>query len=553
LLALPFAMALAACSFIPSRASEALVREILPGDLDSLKHLREHAERAPAAGRDSAWFRVATFAVELATSGGEREPVASAERELERACKQLAPASLVAVSARGQHPLVSAAYARAIEKAGSAASTKNPRPSGSQEAGAEVREALARFGAARAGGLLELAKKCPEAAFGAGAASQSVYRIALLAPELEDSTASGFALGSGFRSGIRSVAGAWSDRFVVSNASFANADVDTRRVVHRALDLGSGILVVGGGDDVLSVAAAAGRERRVVVLDARGAEAVTIEPHWIDREVWNSDPFHVGFSSNLKLQRMSGSDTDTETTTAFVVRPSSCDQARALAQIVLSRTNLTKVAIAMPSSGGDYGLARCFSSAMRGIGRESVDIMYEPGRRDFSREVQRFREAKAQAILLAGPAEESEEWLAALRKARLTPVVLGTRDLDPNGMHEATRAAAEGAIYVGDEWEFVRADEERRAVAAAERDSFVGSDDYRRGFRLGQNLARTIMDGAFTPSRLFRELRSISRSEGTQTPPRLAGDDARDRLPVYVIRNGKPERMAAGVRQTPSR
>jgi hypothetical protein len=204
--------------------------------------------------------------------------------------------------------------------------------------------------------------------------------------------------------------------------------------------------------------------------------------------------------------------------------------------------------VAVPASGGDFALARCFTLALTAIGRESVEIVYEPGRRDFSREAQRFRETNAQAILLAGPAEESEEWLLALRKARLAPLVLGTRELDPNGMHDIARSAAEGAIFVDSEWEFVRADDEQAAAGAAERDAFSGSADHRRGFRLGRILARTIMDGAFTSSRLHRELGWRSRVEGNQTPPWLAADDARDRLALYLIRNGRSERIAAGSR-----
>ena len=518
-------------------------RGIQPGDLDSLKTLRARAERSPAAGRDAAWFRVAAFAVELATSGGEPKPVAAAEQELVRACKQLAPASLAAVAARGQHPILSAAYARAMANAGSPPSLKNPRPSGAQEAGAEVRDAFRRFGAGSKD-LLEIAKKFSEAASGAGGASQSVYRIAVLAPE---SAGAGRALGAGLRAGIRDVAASWSDRFVVADATFTDADVDTRRAVHREIQRGAGVVVVGGGDVTLTAAAAAGTESRVVVLDARDEEQTTVESPWKDRASANSRPFDVAFMPNLSFMAVSGASAQ-EDLPPFVVRPSPCDQARALAQVVLARGNLSRVAILVPSAGGAYDLARCFELALSAIKREVVEIEYEPGRRDFSPEVRRLRDANVQAVLLAGPAEESEEWLVAMRKARLAIVVFGTDDLDPNGMHDFARSAAEGVIFAASEWEFVRADDIRRALRAAERDSFAESQDYSRGYRLGRNLARTIMDGAFTPSRLHRELSWKARSEGTRTPPRLAGDDALDRLPLYVIRNGKSERVAAGAR-----
>jgi hypothetical protein len=414
-----------------------------------------------------------------------------------------------------------------MASSGARAASQAGRPSGSAEAAAEARDGLTRFGPARAKELLELAEKSAEVAFGAGGASQSVYRIAFVSPDSQDTTSAAFALRRGLISGVRHAAGAWFRRFHFQDRSFPDSEVMSRFAVREFLQAGAGVMLVTGGDATFTAAAAGGTERRVVVIDARGNDAMSVEPVWSSREAWRHLP-----STQTKALVSSGG------MGPFIARPSPCDQARALARAVAARTEVGTIAIALPSSRGSYGLAKCFQSAIQAIGRKVVEIEYEPGRRDFTPEARRFRDANAQAILLAGPAEESQEWLIALRKARLTPLVLGTSELDPSGMHDQARSAAEQVTYVGSEWEFVRADEERRALAAAEQDGFGGSADYRRGFRLGQILARTVVDGAFTPSRLYLELESKSRIEGEPSPARLAGDDARDRLPLFVIRNG---------------
>jgi hypothetical protein len=527
-----------ALSFAPRVQAIVVGRGLRAVELDSLRGLLDRSGRVSDASRYSACYRVASFALELATSGGDAKSVAEARKILEESTKRLPPATLAAVAAAGPHPILSLAFARAM-----AASRTKAAVGGELEAAAEARDALARYGPKDAAGLIEFVRKGEGPAFGAGGAAQSVYRIALLAPDIEDSSGASFALGVGLRAGIAAEAGPWSGRFVVAGMSFEDSDVGTRQAVHQELEQGAGILVVGGGDAVLTAAAAAGIERRIVVLDARSEDSVGEEPArppWFDLR---QPMVGVRFNERLAFLRPQSTEDDRSSTwrpmLPFVSRPSPCDQARSLAQVLVPRPELQKVAIAVPESGGSFGLATCFASAMRAIGREFVELRYEPGRRDFSPEVRRFRESGAQALLLAGPAEESEEWLLALRKAKLAPVVLSHRGIAPEGLHEQAKSAAEGAYFVGNEWTPAKDDDERAVTEAAQRISSEDSPDFRRGYRLGRTLARTIVDGAFTPSRLYLSLESRSRVIAGPYPAFLVGDEERDRLSLFVLRGGQ--------------
>jgi hypothetical protein len=225
-------------------------------------------------------------------------------------------------------------------------------------------------------------------------------------------------------------------------------------------------------------------------------------------------------------------------------RPSHVERARRLGEVLLQKTEVRKVAIALPSDGGDLDLARGVASAAKILGREVIPLVYEPGRRDYAPEVRDFRDSGAQALVLTGSAEESAEWLLAIRSARLAPLVLATSEINPRGLHDRVRAAAENAIYVGDEWQplgTLRVE----VAAAADSAGFAGRSDFAQGYLIGRNLVRLILEGNFTSARMTKAL-------ARQSPrlPRIAVSfvansplDSERRplevqVPLHQIRNG---------------
>ena len=174
---------------------------------------------------------------------------------------------------------------------------------------------------------------------------------------------------------------------------------------------------------------------------------------------------------------------------SFVVRPPAIERGRRLAEVVAARPEIGVVAIALPGTGGDLELARGFVGAMRALGRTVHVLTYAPGRRDFTPEAKCFIATGAKAILLAGPSEESSEWLAALAKLRARPLVFGSSELTPDGLHPQDRARLAGAIFVGEEWTDRDSTFARRLAGAIDASPGVDGDDVARGFRLGFVLA----------------------------------------------------------------
>ena len=233
----------------------------------------------------------------------------------------------------------------------------------------------------------------------------------------------------------------------------------------------------------------------------------------------------------------------------FLLRPTAVERGRRLAEALLAHPDVRRVAIAAPREGADLGMADGFVAALQAMRREPVVLAYDAGRRDYAPEAHRFALADVQAILFAGPGEESGEWLAALAKARQAPLVLGTSELDPAGHHAQVRPRLEGAIYVGDDWEDRDAEIEKHvSLAAASPDR-----DFRRGFRFGWMLARAVVEGAWTPTslRIALEARSLARPTGHVffSPVVIRGASpgkpADVVVPLFVVRKGVGEPLTA--------
>lgn len=236
----------------------------------------------------------------------------------------------------------------------------------------------------------------------------------------------------------------------------------------------------------------------------------------------------------------------------FETRPSDLERSRRLAEVLLARTDVRKVAIAVPESGGDRGLARGVALAVKSMDlKESVLLTYSPGRRDYAPEVRKFRESGARAIVLTGPAGECGEWLIALRAANLDPLVLSSSEIDPSGLHERARRAGEGAIYVGDHWQ-PRPALEAEIARAADSTGFAAREDFAFGYLIGRNLVRLVLEGNITPARLTDALSRqapqllLGSTSVTSSPLDKGQRPLEVSLPLYVIRSGISERLPWG-------
>jgi hypothetical protein len=423
------------------------------------------------------------------------------------------------------------------------------------EAAAEARDAVTTFKGKAVKSFLNVLSQGTAPAKGAGGAHRSVYSILVLGSEHRDSTGSAFAFESGLREGINVAAGPWSSRFRIFPSSASGSDTEVTVRSRREIDeFNHGVVVVAGGRQAAwTVAFTLGMAEGFVVADGRPEGDVEVDAEVFARtygtaeaDVRNQRVFYFGSGLTYRKAEAPGAPHEEEFR-PFQLRPSSAERARRLGEWIGTQPEIKQVAIAIPEQGGDLVLAAAFLNAAESLGRKVEILAYEPGRRNYAPEAERFLATRAQAILLAGPGEESGEWLTALAAKKAKPIVLGTRELDPAGFHERIRPLLEGAVFTGVDWEDRNAD----LVARMRSTNAEAGPDFRRGFRFGWVVARAVIEGAYTPTslRLALEERSHPRPLG-QFSRHVIGitrtGESRPTeviLPLYMVRNRVPVRL----------
>ncbi len=504
----------------------------------------DEAKRAKPADAPRLWRVAAATALERAASLAEPPGIDDPDvvKALREACKHLTARELAMIASQGRHPEISLAFCRALDR-------QAPRGvAAGLERAAEARDALAHFGPVRGKPFLGLAGEPGTPAPAAGGAQNSVFAVTILLTSSET-----FPFVHGFSAGLRE---AWPDTggsFRIRHVYVREQEAWTAAGVARAIGYHPGLLVVAEGSMLLSAAAGMGRDAGIPVLDARGHSA-------LDHESWGADfakrvslasgrdssyfPAPLPWDDHLRSTASGGVfDPARDLLRTFVLRPPGTERARRLGEVLLARRPTGDVAIAVPEEGGDQALVRGFEFAAAALGRRVHLLRYAPGRRDFAPEARRFTETGAVALLLAGPAEESSEWLVALARAGQRPLLLGSSELEPAGFHPAARAGLEGACFVGDDWESRSAAYARSAGAGAE------VPESRRGHRAGWLLACAVKGGAFTPASLALALRERSLSVRSADPwepsyiarledgPRGAPGDLA--VPLFEVRSGE--------------
>ncbi len=543
------------------------------GDRIEVERLRESLRKARPAQADSIGLALAVYALSrMPRQGGPASrDLKDVEATLKEACKDLPARTLAAVAAAGTHPIVSEAFCKAILRENAHAGEAQAS-SARAEAAAEASDAIHRFGATRGKALLEFAKERPPVGMGAGGASSSVYRIVAFVPQTADTGAAAGPILNGLLAGVEAGAGTWATRFRVQYVVADTSELGAARDVNRALDGGGvGVMVVAGGSNIHAAAVARAFGEGLVLLDARSP--MECDPRQTG-EFPSGRDLGLGLERTRNASRASWLPTysddlaytgmptgvfTTEYSSAYrpralpvmQMRPPGTERGRRLAEVVRSRPEIRRVAIAIPEDGGDLPLATGFAAALRALGREVVVLEYAPGRRSYAAEATRFAESGAQAILLAGPGEESGEWLASLSSRKLKPLVLGSSELDPAGYHPTTHARIEGAIFVGDDWLDRPGELERRFAVmdpGPDRISDGPGADYRRGYRTGWLVSRSVLEGGYTPSSLARALERHSLKVPTDTrllfPVRTSGTAPLTKpeevvVPLYTVKNGE--------------
>ncbi len=560
-----------ACAFLLLHSAGSAAFTLPPPELDAaaraeLRTLLATAKGAAKADTEGAWFRVAVFALDHAFSSivpdaTEDPDVTKALRE---ACERLPALSLAAVAAHGAHPIVSDRFCAAVLRS-PPGTRRAGRPDlrGSAEAAAEARDALARFGGRAGRAFLDIVKKGDTPAPGAGGAQRSVFAIRIV---LSSSFDAASGVSPGMKAGIAAAAGPWADRFDVRPAWIGEGEEELAFAIDR-LDgvVRPGVIVVASEGPAHAAALVHGLARGAIVVDARRPRIDLLPPALMEgpadtattgasRVLSGELPFSgPGLGYPMSYSSASRTSPPWHYDAIFVVRPPGIERGRRLAQVVAVRPELKVVAIALPAAGGDLELARGFAGGMHALGRTVHVLSYEPGRRDFAPEAKRFVATGAKAILLAGPAGESSEWLAALSKFRARPLVLGSSELSPEGFHPQDRARLEGAIFVDEEWEDRDSTFARRVAQAVDQSEGVDGADVRRGFRMGFMLARAVLSGAWTPSALAREMqaRSIPVGPGPATHPIVKFDESSAQptwsveLPLKQVLDGRTVRRVA--------
>jgi hypothetical protein len=333
-----------------------------------------------------------------------------------------------------------------------------------------------------------------------------------------DSTSLGSRVRLGMRAAIDAAAGPLAARFRVLRSPVPSSEMFSTVVVEELTGRygGSGVVVATGSSSEFRIAAALSRAYGLVLADARSPLEVEHALESDDLAYAGTPLFGLDAGLEYRQLRWDGEFISPPEDASFEplqLRPTSYERGRRLAMVVASRPEITKVVIALPEHGADKALGRGFGDAMQVLGRETMLLDYAPGRRAYSAEAEQFVASGAQAILFTGAGEESGEWLAALAKRKVRPVVLGAWELAPEGFHPAQRELLEGAILAGDDWEDRNPDLIARLQAIGEP---ALDPDFRRGYRFGWTVARAVAEGAFTPTSLKRVLE-------TRTLPQMAG------------------------------
>jgi len=558
-------------ALVPERAEASTA--VLPGfsaqDRVELERMRQSLRRARPAQADSIGYALAVFVLDHMPPHEPTTPrnLKEAETALREACAKLPARTLAAVGSAAPHPIVSDAFCQAL--------LREKAPVGGHggvapqsEVTAEASEALRRFGVTYGKSLLEFAKEPESPAMGAGGVTSSVYGIVAFVPRAADTGAAAGAVVAGLRAGIEAGAGTWASRFRIRVVLTDTSELGAARDVDRALDrAGVGVMVVTGGTTVHAAATARAFGQGLVLVDARSpadcdpGETGEFPPEsdvglGLERTQRRAEPWRLPtYSPQLDYTQQSAVNSQRPLRPSALpplqMRPPGTERGRRLAEVLRSRADVRRVAIALPEDGGDLPLVTGFAAALRAVGREIVVLEYAPGRRAFTAEAMRFAESGAQAILLAGPGEESGEWLAALAARNSRPLVLGSNELEPSGLHPSARTRLEGAVFVGDDWVDQRGELERRfrqMDPGPDRISGGRGADYRRGYRAGWLLARSISEGAFTASSLALVLARHSLEVPTNSrllfPVRSSGTAFVTKpeevvVPLYTVKNGE--------------
>jgi hypothetical protein len=142
-------------------------------------------------------------------------------------------------------------------------------------------------------------------------------------------------------------------------------------------------------------------------------------------------------------------------------------------------------------------------------------------------------------LLLAGPGEESSEWITALARAARRPLILGSAELHPDGFHADVRKHLDGVIFAGDDWS--NADVAAPGAAATGHEA---DPAHQRGRRAGRLIANAVKRGGFTPASLTLALREASIPVpdtdpwGPWTIARLDGEHELT-VPLFVVKDGQ--------------
>jgi hypothetical protein len=531
-----------------------LRRSLEPADRVELRSLRAAAKAASRDKADEAWYRVAVFALGRAPSIDD--PADEDDHELAKilreACDHLSVGSLAAVAAHGSHPILSRRFCDVV--------IRSPLQGGANESAAEARDGLRRFGGKTGRDLIRIVEKGDRPAPGAGGAQRSVFAIRVI---LSAETDAQNSVVRGIQAGIRASAGGWANRF----------DVRPRWVrghesIPFAIDEGDGpvrpgVIVVAAEGGAHAAALAHGLAEGALIVDARvpedhfssGSTGSPADSGGLSSGSMPDEPSFggPGLEYLYSISSGFGPRREWQQWCSFTLLPPGIERGRRLAEHLRSRPEIDAVVIALPEAGGDLQLARGFERAARALGRSSQVLVYAPGRRDFMPEARRFIATGAKAILFAGPGEESSEFLGALNRARVRPLVLGSNELAPEGFHSQARPWVEGAIYVGEEWEDRDSTFARGEVAArAESAPTSNPVEFARGYRFGAMLARAVIAGNATPSSLARELSLRALPGGTAVSTRSLvrfGDSSASsnwsvELPIHEVRGGTPVRRS---------
>jgi hypothetical protein len=544
---------------------------ITRADVDSLRRMERTADGAPANRREPAWFAVAKRAAFLANADvGEKREFDAARAILKKAAERLPASSLAAAAAGFQHPILSAAFARAIQDVDLRG--RGADVSSAAEAASECRDAIGRFGPQGNDELLAIWKKAGRAGYAPGGASASVYHIVLVGEDFLDTLGTDRLFAAGFRAAVATAAGDQSHRFEV-DATSGDGDPLWRGNFHATrASRGVGVLVVASGDLEANVAQGVAGATGIVVVDARSPARV--DPEFADivndnnydprvPETVLENPGAPGVDDSLRYENRRSTrrlpdapdPVYTRGRGVFVASPVGAERARRLVAWLRMQPHMDTVGVALPETGGDVALARACVGLLRAtdddVRRVVVPIRYASGVRNYGPEARRARELGCDALILCGPPEETAEWLRGLKANRGRMILLGGGGLDPAGLRDVERVAAEGAIFVDSNWRLagplrVASEESARAAGIEAVDP-----DFERGFVTGTMIVRRVVAGNCSPGLLRDALEDespeilglVRTMVNPGTDPTRPGSGTIG-LPIYRIRNGVAERVA---------